>query len=114
MLTTDLHSSNVYNGHQLSLIVRDSLSLSLSIPQVKRKMTKEDYIKMNRGINESKDLPREYLESIYDEVASSEIKLKGTLGDLKQSGIRQSMAGGKTGWSLLHCVPPIHITEYSK
>uniref|UniRef100_H2YAK5 SEC7 domain-containing protein n=1 Tax=Ciona savignyi TaxID=51511 RepID=H2YAK5_CIOSA len=35
MLTTDLHST-----------------------QVKRKMTKEDYIRMNRGINDSKDLPK--------------------------------------------------------
>lgn len=55
MLTTDLHS-----------------------PQVKRKMTKEDYIKMNRGINESKDLPEEYLSQIYDEIAESEIKMRGS------------------------------------
>ena len=38
-------------------------------------MTKEDYIKMNRGINDQKDLPREYLETIYDEIASNEIKM---------------------------------------
>ncbi|XP_074598871.1 ADP ribosylation factor guanine nucleotide exchange factor Sec71 isoform X2 [Brevipalpus obovatus] len=54
MLTTDLHSS-----------------------QVKNKMTKEQYIKMNRGINDSKDLPEEYLSQIYDEIAGSEIKMKG-------------------------------------
>lgn len=53
MLTTDLHS-----------------------PQVKNKMTKEQYIKMNRGINDSKDLPEEYLSQIYDEIAGSEIKMK--------------------------------------
>ena len=39
-------------------------------------MTKEDYIKMNRGINDSKDLPPEYLSAIYDEIANSEIKMK--------------------------------------
>ena len=54
MLATDLHSS-----------------------QVKKKMTKEEYINMNRGINDSKDLPRDFLESIYAQVAESEIKLKG-------------------------------------
>ncbi|RWS13810.1 brefeldin A-inhibited guanine nucleotide-exchange protein 1-like isoform X6 [Dinothrombium tinctorium] len=54
MLTTDLHSS-----------------------QVKNKMTKSQYIKMNRGINDSKDLPEEYLSQIYDEIAGSEIKMKG-------------------------------------
>lgn len=53
MLTTDLHS-----------------------PQVKNKMTKEQYIKMNRGINDSKDLPEEYLSQIYDEIAGSEIKMR--------------------------------------
>lgn len=54
MLTTDLHS-----------------------PQVKHKMTKEQYIKMNRGISDSKDdLPEEYLSSIYDEISEHEIKMK--------------------------------------
>ena len=52
MLTTDLHND-----------------------QVKVKMTQEDYIKMNRGINESKDLPRDYLEAIYAEVSREEIKM---------------------------------------
>ncbi|XP_015794593.1 brefeldin A-inhibited guanine nucleotide-exchange protein 1 [Tetranychus urticae] len=57
ILTTDLHSS-----------------------QVKNKMTKEQYIRMNRGINDSKDLPEEYLSQIYDEIAESEIKMKGDHG----------------------------------
>ena len=39
-------------------------------------MTKEQYIKMNRGINDSKDLPEEYLSAIYDEIAGQEIKMK--------------------------------------
>lgn len=41
-------------------------------------MSKEQYIKMNRGINDSKDLPTEYLSEIYDEIALNEIKLKPT------------------------------------
>lgn len=44
--------------------------------QVKNKMTKEQYIKMNRGINDSKDLPEEYLSSIYDEIAGKKIAMK--------------------------------------
>lgn len=44
--------------------------------QVKNKMTKEQYIKMNHGINDSKDLPEEYLSSIYDEIAGKKIALK--------------------------------------
>ncbi|XP_020635120.3 brefeldin A-inhibited guanine nucleotide-exchange protein 2 isoform X1 [Pogona vitticeps] len=57
MLTTDLHS-----------------------PQVKNKMTKEQYIKMNRGINDSKDLPEEYLSAIYDEIEGKKIAMKDTKG----------------------------------
>ena len=52
-----------------------TLTLGLSI-QVKHKISKDDYIKMNRGINDSKDLPREYLSEIYDEIEDNEIKMK--------------------------------------
>ena len=43
-------------------------------------MTKEQYIRMNRGINDSKDLPPEYLSTIYDEILEREIKMKATAG----------------------------------
>ena len=33
---------------------------------------------MNRGINDSKDLPEDYLSAIYDEIAGNEIKMKAT------------------------------------
>lgn len=49
-------------------------------------MTKEQYIKMNRGINDSKDLPEEYLSSIYDEIAGNEIKMKATSTKLGKQG----------------------------
>ena len=55
MLTTDLHSSHV-----------------------KKKMTKEEFVRNNRGINESADLPQEYLSEIYEQIASSEIKIKSS------------------------------------
>lgn len=53
-----------------------SLASVLVLSQVKSKMTKEQYIKMNRGINDSKDLPEEYLSSIYDEIAGKKIAMK--------------------------------------
>uniref|UniRef100_A0A803YKV7 Importin N-terminal domain-containing protein n=1 Tax=Meleagris gallopavo TaxID=9103 RepID=A0A803YKV7_MELGA len=42
------------------------------------KMTKEQYIKMNRGINDSKDLPVEYLSTIYEEIEGKKIAMKET------------------------------------
>ncbi|XP_055681945.1 brefeldin A-inhibited guanine nucleotide-exchange protein 1 [Lutzomyia longipalpis] len=71
MLTTDLHS-----------------------PQVKNKMTKEQYIKLNRGISDSKDLPEEYLSQIYDEIAGHEIKMKNT-NVSKPGGNRQIIINEK-------------------
>ncbi|KAL1518342.1 hypothetical protein ABEB36_001979 [Hypothenemus hampei] len=56
MLTTDLHS-----------------------PQVKNKMTKEQYIKLNRGNTDCKEVPEEYLSQIYDEIAGHEIKMKNSV-----------------------------------
>ena len=61
-------------------------------PQVKKKMTKEDYIRMNRGINDSKDLPRDYLENIYDEIAINEIRMTAPS---RAAGARHSMVGGE-------------------
>lgn len=40
-----------------------------------RRMTKEDFIKNNRGINDNADLPEGYLGGIYDEIAHNEIVL---------------------------------------
>ena len=45
-------------------------------PQVKRRMTCEDFIKNNRGIDEGKDLSVTFLEKIFDEIKANEIKMK--------------------------------------
>ena len=37
-------------------------------------MTKEQYINMNRGINDQSDLPDEFLSRIYDDIAANPIK----------------------------------------
>ena len=39
-------------------------------------MTVEDYIRMNRGINNDADLPPDYLTAIYDEIKEEPISLK--------------------------------------
>jgi brefeldin A-inhibited guanine nucleotide-exchange protein len=44
--------------------------------QVKRKMTKAEWLANNREIDDGKDLPREYLEELYDRIVAKEIKLK--------------------------------------
>lgn len=43
--------------------------------KIAKRMSKEEFIKNNRGINDNADLPDEYLLGIYDEIASNEIVL---------------------------------------
>ncbi|KAK8518996.1 hypothetical protein V6N13_017753 [Hibiscus sabdariffa] len=42
---------------------------------VKEKMTKSDFIRNNRGIDDGKDLPEEYLCALYDQIVNNEIKM---------------------------------------
>jgi Sec7-like guanine-nucleotide exchange factor len=39
-------------------------------------MSKADFVKNNRGINDGNDLPEEFLSSIYDEILINEIRMK--------------------------------------
>ncbi|XP_065039957.1 brefeldin A-inhibited guanine nucleotide-exchange protein 2-like isoform X1 [Musa acuminata AAA Group] len=45
-------------------------------PTVKNKMSPDDFIRNNRGIDDGKDLPEEYLRSLYDRISKNEIKMK--------------------------------------
>ncbi|KAJ4401293.1 guanine nucleotide exchange protein for ADP-robosylation factor [Didymella pomorum] len=72
------------------------------------RMTPEDFIKNNRGINDNADLPEDYLRGIYDEIAHNEIVLnteqeaaadKGLIttqpaGGLGLASIGQALTGG--------------------
>ncbi|KAI0397745.1 Sec7-domain-containing protein [Xylariaceae sp. FL0594] len=71
MLNTDLHSS-----------------------KIAKRMTKEDFIKNNRGINDNADLPPEYLIAIYDEIANNEIVLKSEREAAANAGALPSQATG--------------------
>ncbi|CAI9756430.1 unnamed protein product [Fraxinus pennsylvanica] len=42
---------------------------------VKDKMTKVDFIRNNRGIDDGKDLPEEFLGTLYDQIVKNEIKM---------------------------------------
>ena len=45
-------------------------------PQVKNRMTKADFIKNNKGINDNANLPEELLSEIYDEITNNEIRMR--------------------------------------
>uniref|UniRef100_A0A093V8E0 Protein transport protein SEC7 n=1 Tax=Talaromyces marneffei PM1 TaxID=1077442 RepID=A0A093V8E0_TALMA len=58
------------------------------------RMTKEDFIKNNRGINDNADLPDEYLNSIFDEIAKNEIVLDSEREHAANQGIPTATPAG--------------------
>ena len=52
--------------------------------QIKKKMTREEFVRNNRGINGTKDLPQEFLSELYDHFSERAIRfpqLPNTLSD---------------------------------
>nr|XP_027108154.1 brefeldin A-inhibited guanine nucleotide-exchange protein 2 [Coffea arabica] len=45
-------------------------------PMVKNKMSADDFIRNNRGIDDGKDLPEEYMRSLFERISKNEIKMK--------------------------------------
>jgi len=72
MLNTDQHSSKLKG---------------------KTRMTPDDFVKNNRGINDSADLPEEYLLAIYEEIRTNEILLEGERGPSKLDLTVQTAGG---------------------
>ncbi len=44
------------------------------IAQVKKKMTCDEFLRNNRGINNGENLPPEFLQAIYDSIVRNEIR----------------------------------------
>jgi brefeldin A-inhibited guanine nucleotide-exchange protein len=59
-----------------------------------KRMTPEDFIKNNRGINDNADLPDEYLIAIYDEIAHNEIVLETEQEAAENLGVTAQPAAG--------------------
>lgn len=45
-------------------------------PQIKKRMTRADFLKNNTKINDGGDLPDEFLSSIFDDIVNNEIRMK--------------------------------------
>ena len=67
---------------------------------------------MNRGINDNKDLPKEFLESIFDQVAESEIKLKG--GNASLSSNKNQKAESEKQRRLLYNMEIEQVTQTAR
>ncbi|EGC32816.1 hypothetical protein DICPUDRAFT_8073, partial [Dictyostelium purpureum] len=45
-------------------------------PNIKKKMTKQEFLRNNSGINNGDDLPADFMESVYDKIVTNEIKME--------------------------------------
>ncbi|KAF0692542.1 Aste57867_16354 [Aphanomyces stellatus] len=77
----DLGGSTSFSGSDTIMILAYSiimLNTDLHNPQVKKnKMSKEQFVKNNRGIDNGNDVPKALLEGIYDDIQANPIQLKG-------------------------------------
>jgi len=62
--------------------------------QVKKRMSVEDFIKNNRGINDGADLPDEYLQGVFNEIVNNEIVLNTEREAAANLGLVSQPTGG--------------------
>lgn len=79
----DQRSSDIFVSKDAVLILCYSLIMlntDQHNPQVKKKMTEEEFIRNNRSINGGKDLPREYLSELFQSISNNQIVVFGQSG----------------------------------
>ena len=90
---------NAYANADTAYVLSYSV-IMLNVDQHSKKMkgprmTPEDFIKNNRGINDNADLPEDYLRGIYEEISHNEIVLNTEQEAAADKGlISQQPAGG--------------------
>lgn len=71
------------------------LNTDLHNPNCENKMTVQEFIRNNRGINNGEDFPADYLTELYDQIKERQIKVKPELNDAANSNedFRQNWDG---------------------
>jgi cytohesin len=98
-----LHNPEIYSNSDTVYVLSFSVIMlntdlhNTSIPSDK-KMTLEQFIRNNRGINQGEDLPRDVLEELFSAVKNDEIKMEAS--DMYESEVVAFMAPTKSGWLL--------------
>ena len=53
-------------------------------------MSADDFIRNNRGIDDGKDLPEEYLRSLFERISRNEIKMKDDLSVQQKQSVNSN------------------------
>ncbi|EQC41253.1 hypothetical protein SDRG_01228 [Saprolegnia diclina VS20] len=76
----DTHGASFGSSDTIMILAYSIIMLNTDLhnPQVKKnKMSKDQFVKNNRGIDNGNDVPKALLEDIYDDIQSTPIQLKG-------------------------------------
>lgn len=95
-----LGNPNVFSNADTAYVLAYStimLNTDQHSRQVKNRMTVENFIMNNSGIDDGKDVPREFLENIFDEIQNNEIKLQSEQHAALLSN-EQPISSGPTGF----------------
>lgn len=60
-------------------------------------MSADDFIRNNRGIDDGKDLPEEYLRSLFERISRNEIKMKDDLALQQKQSVNSNKLLGLDG-----------------
>lgn len=87
--TTAIKSSDVAYILSFSILMLNTDLHNPSVP-LKNKMTMNEFIRNNRGINNGLDIPKEELEGLYVRIKNNEIKMD--MADMMESDVPAFMA----------------------
>ena len=76
-------------------------------------MTKEQFIRNNRGINGGEDIPEDFLSKLHDDVKSNELQLRREAGEDMERG---SQRDKKLLWEAIETKkeevePPVYLSS---
>lgn len=86
-------ASSAFGLRYLQCIFTDFTSSAFLV--YNNQMSKADFIRNNRGIDDGKDLPEEYLGALYDQVVKNEIKMSSdsSVPESRQSNSLNKLLG---------------------
>jgi len=74
------------------------LNTDLHNPQNKTRMTCEQFVRNNRGLNDGEDLPKEMLEALYNQIKKSELQVQKEIGEFISVSGRGEIEHFRAAW----------------
>lgn len=96
-----LGNPNVFSNAGTAYVLAYSvilLNTDLHSSKIKNKMTVDDFVRNNSGIDDGNDISRDLLESVYNEIQNNEIKLQSEQHAALLAGDQSVLSPGPSGF----------------